>query len=101
MTSRSSSRRGVLISMRHGIRQAWLPSLLGAVLSVLPAVRGEADILWEGDAGYSVSSTILVGQAASGSLTVNGGSVLTVSPGPSLAGILIGGNVVPPLQGQG
>src|SRR3972149_9891798 len=48
MTPHVRSRRGVLISMRHGIRRGWLVSAGVVVLGALPVLRAEASITTTG-----------------------------------------------------
>ena len=89
MTGRWSSRRGVLISMRHGIRRAWLVSAVVVVLGALPALRAEASIITTGNVApslnvplgdWTLTGSITVGRdlVNPGVLTVDGGSTLWV-----------------------
>ena len=89
--------------MRRRLRSSRLASLLVALLGTLP-VAAQADITW---CGSSVQSPefIGVGLDGPGCLTVNGGSIITLSPIGSppdhTAGINIGGNQYAPSEGQG
>lgn len=105
MSSRRGVSGGALIRIRRDIRRAWPAAVLATALFAMTALRVEASIVTAGQAFVSgfplglsdpdnatVSNFIGVGQNGAGSLTVDGGSVLTLTPNAFGAGINVGGN---------